>query len=876
MLRVIQKKTIIAICTTFLLLQIQFVDAQYDKNGTQWGPYLEWSVTASDVSGNPFDVIADVTFVHTNSAQTTTTRMFYDNNDTWKWRFTGTRAGEWTFNTFSSIPDLNGLSGTVTITVNPNSPTGFVTHQGDKWVYGASGEAFVPQFVMAGGPHVYYNNYGQLDTDITTFIQNHGFNGLHLPVFCRWYDLDHDSCGDVNNADPDIRTFEAIETVISGVNAQGGTTHLWLWGDSERNQNPKQRWGLNSTEDIRIQNYITARLGPIPGWTMGYGFDLFEWVNGSELNVWHSNMQSMGWTHLLGARSNKNELNQISEVMDYSSYEQHRPDYDKYVETILTRPEKPSFSEDRFRIRDGGRAKDYDFDMTRRGLWHSTMAGGVANIWGNLLGDESSNTGDGASLPYPNADQILTYATFWDDRFMVDMERCNALTDGACLYSPSEQLWVFYIEDASSISLDLTGVSSIESAVAVDTKLAYAEIGINLQSGSQVIWQSPYSSDWGLVVRASIGQPEPTVTATVLNPSPTATVLNPSPPATVLNPSPPATVLNPSPTATVLNPEPTSEFTLTPPATSEQEVEGGPGVLPYLRNLTWHSSQGSVPLTEIWYRVIMATEDRTVIMDKWFPHTEVCVQAECKVQLSHDLVELINGTYLWWVMSWQSGVESPWSSETQFTVAVEPPIVLANFQIVPNQGRPTVLWDNDPNVTWIQLYIGNLDTQVLLSWIRKTDEFCDNTTCTYTPDINPTSGEYDIYMQRWGPGGFNGNDINTWVGPESLMLSDSSPGPIIGLSTATAQPWTTRFQWQGSERATWYQLWVGQIDPLVTEHLDWHLGERIGCENLGVCSLELNLASSNLVYEWYVRAWGPGGFTTGGVQGWSSGGLIND
>ncbi|MAG93645.1 MAG: hypothetical protein CMJ48_07840, partial [Planctomycetaceae bacterium] len=42
--------------------------------------------------------------------------------------------------------------------------------------------------------------------------------------------------------------------------------------------------------------------------------------------------------------------------------------------------------EDRFRIRHSKTYadKDYTMEMTRRGLWHSTMAGGVANIWGHL------------------------------------------------------------------------------------------------------------------------------------------------------------------------------------------------------------------------------------------------------------------------------------------------------------------------------------------------------------------------------------------------------------------------------------------------------------------------------------------------------------
>ena len=55
--------------------------------------------------------------------------------------------------------------------------------------------------------------------------------------------------------------------------------HLWTWGDEQRHMTPA-RWGINGNVDRATpERYIAARLGPLPGWTMGYGFDLDEWVN---------------------------------------------------------------------------------------------------------------------------------------------------------------------------------------------------------------------------------------------------------------------------------------------------------------------------------------------------------------------------------------------------------------------------------------------------------------------------------------------------------------------------------------------------------------------------------------------------------------------
>lgn len=87
--------------------------------------------------------------------------MFYAEGTTWKFRFTGTRLGTWTFTTTSSDSDLAGQAGTIIITPNPDpSLMGFVTNIGNKWVRQMTEDgqvtAFVPQLVMVNGPQGYY------------------------------------------------------------------------------------------------------------------------------------------------------------------------------------------------------------------------------------------------------------------------------------------------------------------------------------------------------------------------------------------------------------------------------------------------------------------------------------------------------------------------------------------------------------------------------------------------------------------------------------------------------------------------------------------------------------------------------------------------
>lgn len=473
--------------------------------GTQWGPYLEWAVEHPAYTGNPFDIAATATFTHDASGDTHMTGLFYAGGDFWKFRFTGTRTGLWTFTTNSADEALNGISGTVEIQPNPQpNLAGFVSNAGNRWIRTATGKAFVPQFVMFGGPHVYFDDAAQIDQAIQTFLVTHGFSGFHVPVFCRWFDINEAACSDINEEapDPDLRTFEALELLITKSYNAGGTVHLWAWGDDSRGQNPK-KWGINGAVDQRLQRYIAARLGPLPGWTMGYGFDLAEWVTAQELEQWHATMQQhLGWPHLLGARGPKNKLEQLTDVLDYVAYEQHQPDYEMYVKTLATSTNKAVFSEDRFRIRDEGMAKDYTMEETRRGLWHSTMAGGVANIWGNLIGAAGANEGSTNSAPYPNPEWIQNYARFFENRFFADMERCNALTNGVCLKRPANAHFVFYREATSSIELDLSAMSGPQPAIAVDTRADYGEIDLGTLNAENQTWRAPYQSDWAIAVGA--------------------------------------------------------------------------------------------------------------------------------------------------------------------------------------------------------------------------------------------------------------------------------------------------------------------------------------------------------------------------------------
>ncbi len=487
------------------------------RQGVQGSPYLQWTVKNSSWEGNAFDVAATVEFTTGEDGERCCTEMFFTGNNTWAFRFTGTCVGEWLFVTTSEDADLNGHTGRVVIKPNPDPKAhGFLTSVNGKWAWQGTDTVFVPQLAMweyitgSNSPQVFYDRGELIDQKIETFLKGHGFNGFHLPVIGgRWFDMDAESDRvRPSMTEPDPRTFAALELLITKTHQAGGFMHIWSWGDHQRSQTPRSlKGGMGGPIDRRLQRYIAARLGPIPGWSMGYGFDLDEWVKADRVRTWRDAMhRSMGWSHFLGGRpvgpnrgTDHTENAQWNQGLDYSSYEHHQPTYEVYLAAARATPGRPVMSEDRYRVRPPKYPeKDYSLERTRRGLYHSTLAGGVANIWG--IHPDLSPGG-----VFPNRDQIKTYGVFFHDRgrFLADMAPANQLTgdaDTRVLFSAGTESLALYREDSDRIQIDLSGLSGPQVAVAVDTKQAYREITLgHLTPQAQTI-TLPSTSDWVIAV----------------------------------------------------------------------------------------------------------------------------------------------------------------------------------------------------------------------------------------------------------------------------------------------------------------------------------------------------------------------------------------
>ncbi len=508
-----QFKKILFVLSIVLFTSSPFAEDFGQKEIQMWQT-TEWSVDDVNVDGNPFDTVAKVYFHHQSSGLKHTTEMFYDDAGNYRFRFTGTRSGKWIFKSKSNALALNNLTGSVTVTENTHPHIkGFLTHVGNKFAIQRKNsddlQAYVFNAYMSRVNHpASLDEFGP-DLDKVTKqtkayyqdARDNGFEIIFIHVNNNWFQHGVRKHSQHESENPDPLAFSVLEEIIKTTHQLGGRVHIWAWGDESRQWTPKGLpGGINGKADKRLQRYIAARLGPLPGWTMGYGFDLHEWTNSKQLNTWAQYLhQHFGWQHLLCARgyilegpNNINSYDGFGRDVPLKTTSHGPAGYDEIVEDLASDNNRPHLYGERHSYKRSG--FDLDMDGTRRLLWAEIMAGGMGGFFGFY---------QDSPHPYPKPEQLRTAYTFWHkkNRFLPDMQpQNNLISDGYALRDQDKMNYVFYTTDASSIKIDLSKTPTSLPAIAVDAKKEYREINIGPLNSGQHTWKAPYKSDWAMAV----------------------------------------------------------------------------------------------------------------------------------------------------------------------------------------------------------------------------------------------------------------------------------------------------------------------------------------------------------------------------------------
>ncbi|MCB0748610.1 MAG: T9SS type A sorting domain-containing protein, partial [Ignavibacteriae bacterium] len=351
-----------------------------------------------------------------------------------------------------------------------------------------------------------FNNYPQeaIDNGCTVIFSDIVANS--------WFNYPTESYREGTKDEPDPRTFRQLELMLKAARFKNIFVHIWAWGDAQSGLTQVYNSGsINGYADKRLIRYIAARLGPIPNWSMGYGYDLQEWTSKEEIETWANYLNDhLGWTHILSARGIKSSIPNLINSYDgfgrdvaLHTTEYGPIDYFEVLSDLTSDTLKPHLLEERHSYL----RPSFNLDMegTRRLMWWETIAGGMGGWFGfydcirepDILPCQDPNY----TNFYPNPEQLRTHNTFWlnKNRLLFNTKANNNLSNGFSLITNDLQNIVAYKENTDSIKFSDEVDLTLAPIVAVDTKLEYSEINIS-QSIADKLWIAPYKSDWAIAI----------------------------------------------------------------------------------------------------------------------------------------------------------------------------------------------------------------------------------------------------------------------------------------------------------------------------------------------------------------------------------------
>jgi len=174
---------------------------------------------------------------------------------------------------------------------------------------------------------------------------------------------------------------------------------------------------------------------------------------------------------------------------------------------------------------------------------------------------------------------------------------------------------------------------------------------------------------------------------------------------------------------------------------------------------------------EEWYQVWVGPADYSYTgLLAWYPATDnstgaspgsgICLNDVCTIETDIWSVAA-NGSYEWWFSYWSNGdsstdINNSWN-ETTFSVNYGTPS--SPSEIMPSgtvSAAPTeITWPRDSAAIWYQVWVGTADyaTTLDFDWFDAR-QICDDTTCTLPLTGSVADGDYEVWAEAWGPGGY--------------------------------------------------------------------------------------------------------------------------
>ena len=218
------------------------------------------------------------------------------------------------------------------------------------------------------------------------------------------------------------------------------------------------------------------------------------------------------------------------------------------------------------------------------------------------------------------------------------------------------------------------------------------------------------------------------------------------------------------------------------------------------------------------------------------------------------------GTYTYKAQVWRGWTDeaSRISDGQDFVVQAPQPPEAASL-VSPNTSistrSPAYVWNVADSSTWYLLWINDSSgTKVFSHWYRAS-EVTSGSTCSVTPPLTLTDGEYTWWIRTYNSVGYG-----PWSsGMKFTVDTASMPGTVTLISPGrTISDITPTYLWNADNLSTWYQIWVNDASSNTKVFSEWYRAYDVtsGSTCSATPSAELSYGS----YKWWVRTYNSNGY----------------
>ena len=193
------------------------------------------------------------------------------------------------------------------------------------------------------------------------------------------------------------------------------------------------------------------------------------------------------------------------------------------------------------------------------------------------------------------------------------------------------------------------------------------------------------------------------------------------------------------------------------------------------------------------------------------------------------------------------------------------PAIPSAIVINPNQGRPSISWNDDAAASYFYVIILNSSSATVYGqWLARSSVCTPN--CAVTPAIHLANGNYSVVMAAWGAGGMSVGGNNGYSAPVPFTLTFTAPN-IAEVTTVSPSgsvvTGSPTFTWNTAAGSTYYYLWVGGAAPgfTPTSFQQWYDAAAICTPHPGTCTVSGIVTLSVGSYALRVQAFGAGGIS---------------